>query len=483
MDPLPFAPLKKGLVNVPGTSPASIALIQDFLCKDYKEHHCFFTDSGLHNHLSHHLLAAHDLGSPPSLLQAIFDNEVGMQKPLHKLGPTEPAEELTPANWTARLGKAGAYPDYIAFFTSQISATGVSTTLQRYVFSPSANDNGGLMLIRIVSGLMHPFIQLGYGVEFGQDFMVTQGLAQAAVTPPGGVPAFDMPSAMPTFENTNKPSPSLLSLLREAYDSPILVPVMPYEPEALMIKRLRDWMSDPKRGAEIRRIYSKWTIDIDGGDEEIDKKVQECILQATLLFASTGKPGRKPRVDFFLMHYLTGVLFLPSVLEILDTTIAKAQLVHSYVRVAALILMLRGRPRINIPLMSYPVYPQPPGVTAVASPSAFGKPDDADGSNPWLAIVKNALHHPEPHVAKATRTLYYAAQLHGHTSAGAFAGSFDEFGAETHSGSAMLDGTVFIRAAGVMSQALGWVIAGEEGADWDRSGLGWEEAWASPDNE
>ncbi|KAJ7134310.1 hypothetical protein C8R44DRAFT_662681 [Mycena epipterygia] len=483
MDSWPFdAPLKKGLLNVPGASPESVALLKELLRKDYEEHHCFWSDSGLHNHLSHHLLAAHDLGSPASLLRAIFENEVGMQQPLRKPGSSE-NPILTVANWTTRLGKSEAYPDYLTFFTSQISDIGVSAVLQHYVFSPSANGNGALMLIRFVGGLMHPFIELGYGVEFGQDFMVAQGLAQAAVTPPGGVSVFDMPAGMPTVEkNSNQPAASLLSLLREAYESPILAPVMPYEPGVLMIKRLRDWMSDPKRGVEIRRIYSKWTIDLDGGDEEIDRKVQECIVQATLLLAATGKPGRKPRVDFFLMHYLTGAIFLPTVLKVLDTTAAKAQLLHSYVRVAALILMLRGRPRINIPLvMSYPMFPQPPRVTATANASTFGKPDDADGSNPWLAVVKNALHHPEPHVAKATRTLYYAAQRYGHTSAGAFSGSFDASGAETHSGSAGLDGTVFIRAAGVMSQAMGWVIAGEDGADWDRSGLGWEEAWASSD--
>jgi len=174
------------------------------------------------------------------------------------------------------------------------------------------------------------------------------------------------------------------------------------------------------------------------------------------------------------MHYLTGALFLPSVLQVVETTLAKAQLLHSYVRVAALILMLRGRPRIDIPLvMSYPMSPQPPGGTAAASTSALGTPDD---SNAWLVVVRNALHHPEPHVAKAARTLYYAAQLYGHTPAGAFRGSFDVSGAETYAGSA---GTVFIRAAGIMSQALGWVIAGEDGADWDRSGLGWVEAWGS----
>ncbi|KAF8209418.1 hypothetical protein K438DRAFT_1711712 [Mycena galopus ATCC 62051] len=483
MDSLPFdAPLKKGLLNIPGSSPESVELLRDLLRKDYEEHHCFWSDSGLHNHLAHHLLAAHDLGSPPSLLRAIFDNEVGMQQPLRKEGSGESAENLTVATWTSRLGKSEAYAEYLAFFSSEIATVGVPETLKRYVFAPSANGNGALMLVRVVSGLMHPFIQLGYGVEFGQDFMVAEGLAQAAVTPPGGVPVFEMPAGMPSLENSKKPSPSLLSLLREVYDSPLLVPVMPYEAGALMGKRLRDWMSDPKRGAEIRRIYSQWTFDLDSGDEEIERKVAECILQATLLFAGTGKPGRKPRLDFFLMHYLTGALFLPSVLKLLDTTLAKAKLLHGYVRVAALILMLRGRPRIDIPLvMSYPMFPQPPGVTATASGTAFGTPDAADGSNSWLPVVKNALHHPEPHVAKAARTLYYAAQLYGHTPTGAFPGMFNEDGGETHAGAATLDGTVFIRAAGVMCQALGWVIAGEEGVDWDRSGLGWEEAWAGDD--
>ncbi|KAJ7102780.1 hypothetical protein C8R44DRAFT_945546 [Mycena epipterygia] len=390
------------------------AVFAELLRKDYEEHHCFWAGSGLHNHLSHHLLAAHDLGAPASLLRAIFKNEVGMQQP--------------------------AYPDYLAFFACEIADIGVPAV------------KGALMLIRLVSSLLHPFIQLGYGVEFGPNFMVAQGLAQAAITPPGGVPVLN-----------KRPAPSLLSLLREAYDSPILTPVMPYEPEALMMKRLRDWVSDPRRGAELRRIYSQWTIDLDGGDQEIDSRVEKCIVQATLLFAATGKPGRKPRIDFFLVHYLTGALFLPIVLKVVDTTIAKAQLLHAYVRVAALILMLRGRLRIDIPLvMSYPMFPQPPGVTATANASAFGKLDDADGSNPWLAVVKNALHHPEPHVAKAIRTLYYAAQQYGHTPAGSFRGSFDASGAETHTGSATLDGTVFIR---VMSQALGWVIAGEDGAD------------------
>lgn len=39
-----------------------------------------------------------------------------------------------------------------------------------------------------------------------------------------------------------------------------------------------------------------------------------------------------------------------------------------------------------------------------------------------------------------------------------------------------VDGTVFVRAAGVMVDTLGWGEGGEKG-EWDRSALGWDEAW------
>ncbi|KAJ7449299.1 hypothetical protein FB451DRAFT_1288052 [Mycena latifolia] len=481
-------PLKNGVVNIPGSTPQSVALLQALLRKDYEEHHCFMSTSGLHNHLSHHLLAAHDLGAPAPLLQTIYDKEVSMQQPLRGAVSDAGANSavVTDLNWTSHLGKPDAYADYLDFFSAQISASGIAEVLQRYVFDPEANRSGAMMLVRLVSGLMHPFIQLGYGIEFGQDCMVAQGLAQAAVNPPGGISVFEMPSALPALADYSPAkSTSLLELLREVYDSPALAPVMPYEPDALATKRLRDWMADPTRAVEIRRIYSKWTIDLQGGEDEFDRRVQECIFHATLVLAATGKRGRAPRHDFFLMHYLTGALFLPSVLKTLASPVAKAQLLQAYVRVAAVILMLRGRPRIDIPLvMSYTDFPHPPGKAqngSRADASAFGTPDEAGGTNPWLAILQNALHHPEPHVSKAVRALYYSAQVYGHTPPGGVPGAFDASGAETHEGSGQLDGTVFVRAAGSVCEALGWVTHGQPASDWDRSALGWEDAWAGED--
>jgi len=36
---------------------------------------------------------------------------------------------------------------------------------------------------------------------------------------------------------------------------------------------------------------------------------------------------------------------------------------------------------------------------------------------------------------------------------------------------------LYTRAVGLMSQALGCIVVGENSADWARSALGWEEAW------
>ncbi|KAJ7158464.1 hypothetical protein C8R46DRAFT_392521 [Mycena filopes] len=495
--------LNKGLLNLPGASSSSISLLQELLYKDYQHHHCFWNQSGLHNHLSHHLLSAHDLGAPASLLQTIYDNEVGMQQPLRKVATEDSTTEaLTPLNWTTRIGKAECYADYLDFFSSQIAVIGVTQVMREYVFAASANGNGTMMLIRLVSGLMHPFIQLGVRFKYSLS-CYPQNLTPVTTFASTGSSLDKILWSLKVWPKrrshlrvpfrslichrrcppslTPPTSLSLLELLHEAYESPLLIPVMPYDSEALMIKRLRDWLSDPKRAAEIRRIYAKWTIDLEGGDEEIGRKVRECIVQATLLLASTGKPGRELRADFFLMHYLTGALFLPTVIKSLDSMTAKAQLLQSYARVAALVLMLRGRPRINVPLlMSYTDFPRAP-LPATADVSAFGNPDVAEDSNAWLAIVKNALHHPEPHVCKAIRALYYAAQQYGHAGPGDLVPSVDASGAEIHLGLAQLDGTVFVRAAGFISNALGWVIAGQTGVDWDRSALGWEEAWASSD--
>ncbi|KAJ7242660.1 hypothetical protein C8J57DRAFT_1243864 [Mycena rebaudengoi] len=108
-------------------------------------------------------------------------------------------------------------------------------------------------------------------------------------------------------------------------------------------------------------------------------------------------------------------------------------------------------------------------------PDALGDPRGGGGTNPWLA--KNSLLPKDAHVPKAVRTLYYAALRYGSKGPGETIGAHDKKGQEKHMGAEKMDGTVFVRAAGVVSDTLGWIAYGGTEGDWDRSALGWEAAW------
>lgn len=266
---------------------------------------------------------------------------------------------------------------------------------------------------------------------------------------------------------------SLLEILRRVYDSPILKPVMPYDYDALFSARRNDACKDG-RPEEIRDLASLWWSS-PVKEDDIVTKTEELIWMATLLLVSTGKPGRKPRLDFFLMHVLNCTLFLPSILGVLEKRESQENLLKVLLPAIFLILEIRGRPRVDASLiMSYTDHPLPPRMIDVQNISAMA----IEEVNPWPAIVADVLHAPDAHTVKAIRTLYYAAQRYGTTAVEDVRGIFRP-GAEeeTHKGISALDGSIFVRAAGVVMNTMGWVTCGEKQGSWDRSALGWDDAW------
>jgi len=325
------------------------------------------------------------------------------------------------------------------------------------------------------------------------------GLAQTAVSRPlfpalfEGAPVVSNMNGTSTNSNPSlskedvrrypSQGPSLLSIIQMMYDSEILTPILPYQPDALLSTRSKEAMTNG-RPEEIKRISSMWTIDPDGGETEFDARVEEIIWLCTLLLVATSKHGRKPRVDFFLMHLLTSSLFLPSLLGAIKSVDDKISLLRLFIAEVLMIMLLRGRPRIDVTLMmSYTEFPQPPGYEHAFTPvdSALGDPRDPSSTNPWPAIIASVIHSPDAHSVKSLRTLFYAAQKYGETPPGGAIGAFDRDGKETIAHAGDLDGTIFVRAAGVIMNALGWVSHGQKEGKWDRSALGWDKAWDGPD--
>ncbi|KAF8510455.1 hypothetical protein BU17DRAFT_98061 [Hysterangium stoloniferum] len=486
--------INRGILSLPGATAASKATAERLLKTDEESHHCYFRPAGLHNHLSHHVLTAYDLGAPASLLEAIYDKEAKIQRPID-LNENGVVPEGTPnpgdindENWVKWLGNAKAYQALVAFFSGKISDMGARKAVEQYFFSSAPNENGAHMLTRLCNGALHPFIQVGFGLEFDLEIEVAAGLAQAAVH---GVNDDQIHPSLERFIDANivlnaelphkgrqpRTGSSILYLLRQIYDSPELVPVLPYEPDALLSKRRRDLGAT--RLAELHRILGQF----DPGDthEALAGRVEELIFAVTLLTFGSGKPNRKPRLDFFLMHLLTSSLFLPSYLKYFPSIKHQKALFRRYLQEWGEVLMLRGRPRIDATLvMSYTDNPIPP-----SRPPPLAHPESlaANGRNPWPAMIEDALHAPDSHTLKSLRALLYGATRYGTLAKGEIIGAWGPDGKETHPGISQVDGSIFVRAAGVLMDILGWVTHGQQPGNWDRSALGWDDAWKLEDRE
>ncbi|OCB92234.1 hypothetical protein A7U60_g363 [Sanghuangporus baumii] len=461
--------MSQGLLHLPGSNHITKELVERLLEEDLKKHHCFYGKVGFHNHLPHHVLALYDLGAPAKVLQHMYDLESKVQSPINLVDRqtqiVAPLDlTITKENWTGHIGHEENYIAYLKFFTEEIKNNGISDCLEEYIFSERANGNENNMLLRLVGGAVHPLIQIGYGTEFSMPSITASGLAETAVTKP-------IPSSLyDDTPNSSAEDIKVLSIIRQMYDSDKLVPVMPYQPDALLSTRMKDAMTNG-RPEEIRRLSAQLPIEDNVQSTELDTRVEELIWAATLLTVSTGKHGRKPRLDFFLMHLLTSSLFLPSLINKIKTQKNKARLLRLYVSTMLFIMLLRGRPRIDPTLiMSYTDAPRPPKA----------REDPAD-RNPWPAIIDDVIHAPDSHTVKTMRTLYYGAQKYGETPPGKAIGAFNKVGSETLKGSGKLDGTIFIRAAGVVMDMMGWITHGQKEGRWDRSALGWDEAWDGPD--
>ncbi|TFY61173.1 hypothetical protein EVG20_g7157 [Dentipellis fragilis] len=500
------------VLSFPGSSPESKRLVEHLLEEDREAHHCLY-GLGFHNHLSHHLLAAYDFGATPPLLQAIVDAEQNELLDVHtddikKKTILIQEVKIDERNWTQFLGQDRYYANLATFFTHEVKRLGGKEAYEHYIFSNAAHRNGAYMLERFVAGAVHPLIQIGYAFEFNSDAMVAQALAQAAIHDafhpdlfPWNVP-YDIPETQTPNSNghVTEPAPNvpprlhargetILSILRQMYDSEILTPVLPYDPNALLSQRRRDALT-PARTAEIRRLAALWSYMPDLTPTELAERTEELFFVTTLLFAGTGRAGRKPRLDFFLMHMLNSTIFVPALAAPLRSDTARAQLLTAQLTVVLAYVLLRGRPRVDPELlMSYTAVPLPPSLRAAPilpggpTPGALGDPTDHAQVNPWPALITHVLPARDAHTIKALRALYVGAQRYADVPAGAVIGAVDCEGRETHKGARALDGTVFVRAAGVMVDNMGWVGPGEaqEAGAWDRSALGWDAAWVGSD--
>ncbi|RBA10766.1 hypothetical protein FPRO05_05355 [Fusarium proliferatum] len=171
-------PQNSGLLGMKlGQSEASKAT--DLLQKDLENHHVFFNESGFHDHIVHQVLTLYGTGATTKDLDTAYNANKTYQLRAMKPKPDVVDKLEHGSDWSEYLGKGRNYATFFRFFQDEIERIGWQDTLKEYLFKDDAR--GRDMQSRLFAGILHPLIQLLYGMEWSQPMIIASALAQTAV--------------------------------------------------------------------------------------------------------------------------------------------------------------------------------------------------------------------------------------------------------------------------------------------------------------
>ncbi|KAH7060308.1 hypothetical protein BKA57DRAFT_446878 [Linnemannia elongata] len=418
---IPQIPSKNISLALPGITKLARETVAELLEENHNKHHCYFNERGLHNHLVHGVLASYSLGATPERLRAIYEGHAVEQRPVGFI-----KKNFTPVDWKSEVGNQEFYASYLAFFREEVPKLGRVEAIVKYAFDTD-------VIGRTFSGAFHPLIHLGYGVDFGIDAVVAEGLAMMAVTSTMMSPFVVAPatkvekvttkiaSQLSFSEPTSaKTIVDILTALREDRE---LDNVTSY-PDA---NKTMEVSKSKVAASKIQKLLSEWKVE--ETTQDIDLKAKELYKACVLAVGGTGLRNGKVKQDFFLMHALTSVLFVHKLAHALPPAYAVSCLT-SHLGASLAYYISRGRPQVNIDaLLNY------------------GGRQTLDPSNPWLSIIKRAIDINEVHATKVVRSCALGDLL---------------FGAEESFSQLLLHTAQ---------------IALDLKGDWEFEGVGWPQTW------
>lgn len=343
-----------------------IKLIQ----KDADHHHVFFNDQGFHNHLVHQLLADYSLGADKPRLEKSYDDNA-----IYQRLKRPPKSDFV---WDSLqcLGNEDYYTSYLNFFQEEVQKKGMKRSIEYYIFEQDPELG---FYSRFLSGVYHPMIHLGYGIEFSHPLMVAEGLAWIAVHKPRHHHFFE---SVTRKNNHPENHASLLTALE------IILSVQ----KNARLDGVVQWTDEDKYATVMNNVsdllleYCQlWPVSASlDGRAGLRTRATELQILAASLYAGSYRPGEEVMLDFFLMHTLTSSLFLHGYVELLDPHYA-ASLLRGKFALDLVYYIAHGRPCLN--LEQFSTYPD------LLS---------------WDQIISKAIASEDDHVPKVIRALIHA---------------------------------------------------------------------------
>ncbi|OAV86961.1 hypothetical protein PTTG_06365 [Puccinia triticina 1-1 BBBD Race 1] len=460
-----LTPTTSVLINFPAQDRRQTAkLTGELLSDNHAKYHCFFNERRFHNHIVHHLLALYSLGADGKAIQASYDREVPSQKPIAGVDN----EKITVKNWTSFLGQAEYYKNYLNFFCEEIENKGAVEAIQEYIFGNPDSQ----MLNRTFSGVLHPLIHWGYGLEFKLDGIVAEGLAITAVhganlsnlklselltehathgapkrhhgdgNQKGIEPSFDF--RCEESHKIYKPRTGLSAfqiLHKISQEADLVDPIF-------QTYDTREQFSKAAEHPALVPWFNKWEIAADCDWKEILERTKELIWMVAVIYTTSYDQEKgKFALNFFLMHLVTSSLFLPAILPHIDEQL-RPILLKAFFKTAICIWVGQGRYELRISECM-----KEPSFIMVPDSQSPGKAD-----NPWFKVLASAAKHPDEHTTKIIRALSFNANTYGDSQPGYY--SCDLKGSE------LLDSTLFLRASIMTLNKIYWSGEGAMDSKW-----------------
>ncbi|KAF7546441.1 hypothetical protein G7Z17_g8437 [Cylindrodendrum hubeiense] len=272
------------------------AKVTELLQKDIDNHHVFFNVDGYHDHLAHHLFTLYGTGASSRDLQKAFDANASYQ--LKAMKPRDQVVDQLSKDWAGAkqyLGKGRQYPSFLRFFQGEIEKLGWKEVLLEYLFK---DDERGRDL---QSRLLHPLIQLMYGLEWEQPATIASGLAQIAVHDNGLHELLTRSRGAAAA----KPDSYQMGSIIDLYDK--IAPNQKLASSAHWEDRNRIYDGVMKRAPdEMIELASQVRV----RPEELEERTAEMIHTAAYIAAAAAfHPPNVPKFDFFLTHHVTSAPF------------------------------------------------------------------------------------------------------------------------------------------------------------------------------
>eukprot|EP00026_Physarum_polycephalum_P008730 Phypoly_transcript_08830.p1 GENE.Phypoly_transcript_08830~~Phypoly_transcript_08830.p1 ORF type:complete len:310 (+),score=63.08 Phypoly_transcript_08830:444-1373(+) len=247
------------------------------------------------------------------------------------------------------------------FFSSEVQELGIDGAVDKYFFHPD-------LFGRFFSGVNHGLIHLGFGIEFKEPLIVAEGLSLAALSAELKF-LQDLPAS--------SSSPTTLHDIFEQVRNDERLKVAPGKAN----KRLHKTYDSIEL---LHEYISKW--DVKGTEGDIAAKERELFEMIVLVYAAPICPGKIPIFDFYLMHSLTGSVFIHEIIRHVTPDRA-AQLLKAHLGVTLAYYIATARPKLHVDhLKGYETL-------LPASP------------NPWLEIMKFAIETNDVHATKVAYSL------------------------------------------------------------------------------